>query len=224
MSPQLFFSIVVRLTQSQLQSWILSYERGNANHSKGRVITVPLRHPWPLRIIINEQFCQKKLKGPECGVVMSVMTGVRWSKDKGLLTVTPPGSQSTLLACNFKTGTSASKKIKCYRYHSLYKCTQPASESNWWVCGGSPQRKKTVKTAAWVWAGERRKEWSWSKCCLTISREPNGKPSAMLNLRKHGAMWPEGLFKVLEESFRSLALMYLGCELAHTKPGVCCVN
>ena len=104
MSPQLFFSIVVRLTQSQLQSWILSYEHGNANHSKGRVITVPLRHPQPLQIIINEQFCQeKKLKGPVCGVVMSVMTGVRWSKDKGLLTVTPPGSQSTLLACNFKT-------------------------------------------------------------------------------------------------------------------------
>lgn len=156
MSPQLFFSIVVRLTQSQLQSWILSYERRNANHSKGRVITVPLRHPWPLRIIINEQFYQeKKLKGPECGVVMSVMTGVRWSKNKGLLTATPPGSQSTLLACNFKTGISASKKNKCYRYHSLYKCTQPASESNWWVCGGSPQRRKTVKTAAWVWAGER---------------------------------------------------------------------
>lgn len=112
-------------------------------------------------------------------------------------------------------------KRKCYRCHSVYKCTQPASESNWWVCGGSPQKKTTVKTAAWVCAGERRKEWSWSKCCLTISRESNGKPSTMLNPRKRGAMWPEGLFKVLEESFRSLALMYLGCELAHTKPGVC---
>lgn len=33
----------------------------------------------PYEFIINEQFCQeKKLKGPECGVVMSVMTGVRW--------------------------------------------------------------------------------------------------------------------------------------------------